>query len=90
MRSARRTPPRQRRRTARLIAFVADRPGHDARYAVDDAKLRDGLGWSPEIAFADGMEATVDWYLAHGAWCDAAAGRYDGRRLGLGADAAAG
>ncbi len=75
---------------ARLIRFVADRPGHDARYAVDDAKLRRGLGWWPEIAFADGMAATIDWYLSHGAWCAAAARRYNGRRLGLGAAATAG
>lgn len=53
----------------RLVAFVADRPGHDHRYAIDAASARDGLGWAPQRGFEDGLAATVDWYLAHAEWC---------------------
>jgi dTDP-glucose 4,6-dehydratase len=73
-----------------LIEFVADRPGHDQRYAVDAGKIGRELGWTPRVTFADGMAATVEWYLAHGDWCGATALAYDGRRLGLGAGTAAG
>ncbi len=51
-----------------LISFVADRKGHDLRYAIDPEKIRAELGWTPETAFADGIRATVDWYLAHRPW----------------------
>lgn len=51
-----------------LIRFVADRPGHDRRYAIDSTKLRTELGWLPEIPFAQGLEETVDWYVAHRPW----------------------
>ena len=50
-----------------LIRPVADRPGHDRRYAVDTAKLR-ALGWAPMFAFDDALAATVDWYRMHEAW----------------------
>jgi len=50
-----------------LIRFVADRPGHDRRYAVDCAKLH-GLGWAPRISFEAGLERTVEWYVAHPEW----------------------
>ena len=50
----------------RLINFVADRPGHDARYAIDDAKARAELGWAPRETFETGLAATVRWYLEHG------------------------
>ncbi len=50
-----------------LITRVADRPGHDRRYALDTAKLR-ALGWQPKVAFADGLRATVDWYVRNEAW----------------------
>ncbi len=46
-----------------LITFVADRPGHDRRYAIDAAHLRRSLGWTPAVTFEDGLAATVDWYL---------------------------
>ncbi|MBS0478839.1 MAG: dTDP-glucose 4,6-dehydratase [Proteobacteria bacterium] len=49
-----------------LIEFVADRPGHDRRYAIDPAKIESELGWKPAISFADGLAATVDWYVEHG------------------------
>jgi len=50
-----------------LVRHVADRPGHDRRYAVDDAKLR-ALGWAPVQSFDDGLAATVDWYRDNRAW----------------------
>lgn len=53
---------------AALIRFVADRPGHDRRYAIDAGKLRDELGWRPEYGFDRGLAETVDWYLAHQDW----------------------
>jgi dTDP-glucose 4,6-dehydratase len=53
---------------ADLIAFVADRPGHDWRYAIDSTKLRNELGWQPEIGFEDGIRETVRWYLANRDW----------------------
>ncbi|MBM7553803.1 dTDP-glucose 4,6-dehydratase [Thalassobacillus pellis] len=46
-----------------LITFVKDRPGHDLRYAVDDTKIRQSLGWYPEKKFEDGLRETVDWYV---------------------------
>jgi dTDP-glucose 4,6-dehydratase len=68
-----------------LITFVADRPGHDRRYAIDAARIRDELGWTPAWTFAEGLEQTIRWYLEHQAWCDEVMGdRYDGSRLGLG------
>jgi dTDP-glucose 4,6-dehydratase len=51
----------------RLIRRVADRPGHDRRYSVDSAKVRQ-LGWAPEHAFGSALEATVRWYREHAAW----------------------
>ena len=50
-----------------LITPVADRPGHDRRYALDTTKLR-ALGWEPQVAFDDGLRATVDWYVRNEAW----------------------
>jgi dTDP-glucose 4,6-dehydratase len=52
----------------RLIRFVADRPGHDRRYAIDAAKIRRELGWQPRHSFEAALEATVDWYLANPRW----------------------
>jgi len=50
------------------IAFVADRPGHDRRYAIDAGNMRRELGWQPAHAFEAGLEHTVRWYLAHPDW----------------------
>ena len=50
-----------------LIRPVADRPGHDRRYALDTTKLR-ALGWEPQVAFDDGLRATVDWYVRNETW----------------------
>jgi dTDP-glucose 4,6-dehydratase len=51
-----------------LIQFVADRPGHDRRYAIDAAKIRGELGWAPRETFESGLERTVGWYLDNAAW----------------------
>jgi dTDP-glucose 4,6-dehydratase len=68
---------------AAQITFVADRPGHDRRYAIDTAKIRRELGWQPREGFASGLEKTVQWYLAHRAWCDdITAKKYARARLG--------
>jgi dTDP-glucose 4,6-dehydratase len=53
-----------------LIRFVADRPGHDQRYAVDCSKLKRELGWNPEYAFDEGLRRTVRWYLDHHDWVE--------------------
>ena len=53
---------------AQLLSHVADRPGHDRRYAVDTSKLREELGWLPQIDFSDGLRDTVRWYLRNAAW----------------------
>jgi dTDP-glucose 4,6-dehydratase len=67
-----------------LIAFVPDRPGHDHRYAIDFAKLERELGWTPSVSFAEGIAATVRWYLDNEWWWrPLVANRYDGERLGL-------
>ncbi|MFP4093999.1 MAG: dTDP-glucose 4,6-dehydratase [Cyclobacteriaceae bacterium] len=53
-----------------LITFVKDRAGHDLRYAIDASKLMNELGWEPSLQFEEGLERTVDWYLANEAWLD--------------------
>lgn len=52
----------------KLITYVQDRAGHDLRYAIDSSKLATQLGWKPSVTFEQGMELTVDWYLANEAW----------------------
>jgi len=69
---------------AELITFVADRPGHDQRYAIDASKIRADLGWTPLETFESGIDKTVRWYLDNRAWWgDILARRYDTSRLGL-------
>ena len=65
------------------IAFVADRPGHDRRYAIDAKATADALGWRPETGLDEGLARTVGWYLDNERWWrDILARRYDGVRLG--------
>jgi dTDP-glucose 4,6-dehydratase len=69
---------------ADLITFVPDRPGHDARYAIDSAKIRNELGWFPRESFDSGLEKTVRWYLDNRIWWERiVSGVYRTERLGL-------
>jgi dTDP-glucose 4,6-dehydratase len=69
---------------SRLISFVADRPGHDRRYAIDASKMRDELEWEPEQDFETGLELTVRWYLDNRRWVQrVTSGVYARERLGL-------
>jgi dTDP-glucose 4,6-dehydratase len=68
----------------KLIAFVADRPGHDQRYAIDASRIKSELGWQPRHDFGQGLRKTVEWYLANRQWWEAIrANTYHGERLGL-------
>jgi len=68
-----------------LIKFVADRPGHDRRYAIDASKIRTHLGWKPRENFESGILKTVQWYLDNPAWVErVTSGKYRRERLGLG------
>ncbi|WP_260597398.1 dTDP-glucose 4,6-dehydratase [Sphingomonas endolithica] len=70
-----------------LIEFVTDRPGHDARYAIDATKLETELGWRAQEDFDSGIEKTVQWYLDNRWWWQPLRDAYDGQRLGLDAGA---
>lgn len=66
------------------IKFVADRPGHDHRYAIDASKIEKELGWKPKETFESGIKKTVLWYLENQNWCEKIrASKYKGERLGL-------
>ena len=67
----------------RLIEFVADRPGHDRRYAIDASKLEAELGWRATYDFDQGLAATIDWYLGRRDWWAPLRKQYAGARLGL-------
>jgi dTDP-glucose 4,6-dehydratase len=54
----------------KLITFVKDRAGHDLRYAIDSSKLQQELGWQPSLQFEEGIEKTVEWYLANTDWLE--------------------
>jgi len=74
VRPASANPALKRAGTARyadLVQFVADRPGHDRRYAIDAQKIQRELGWRAEVGFDAGLRATVRWYLEHRDWCEA-------------------
>jgi dTDP-glucose 4,6-dehydratase len=80
-----RRPRADRQPYAHQIAFVADRPGHDRRYAIDAGKLKRELGWAPSLDFEQGLAGTVDWYLDNGAWVQRGLdGSYRMQRLGQG------
>ena len=67
-----------------LIAFVADRPGHDARYAIDSTRIRNELGWQPSVTIDEGLEKTVRWYLDNEDWWRPLLDRSGvGQRLGI-------
>ena len=63
-----RLKPRSRAPHKNLIAFVRDRPGHDARYAIDAHRIKEELGWEPTVSVAEGLEQTVRWYLENEDW----------------------
>lgn len=66
-----------------LITFVADRPGHDVRYAIDATKINKELGWHPEETFESGILKTIQWYLDNQGWCkNVQDGSYQRERLG--------
>ena len=75
--------PKGRGSYADQITFVTDRPGHDARYAIDPTRIRTELGWQPSVTVEEGLEKTVDWYLENEAWWRALQARDGvGTRLG--------
>jgi len=68
----------------RLITFVADRPGHDLRYAIDPTRIRTELGWRPSVTLDQGLARTVDWYLTNEDWWRPLMDRHGvGQRLGV-------
>ena len=69
---------------ANLITFVTDRPGHDARYAIDASRIRKEFGWVPSVNVEDGLERTVRWYLENEDWWSPLlAHKFVGQRLGI-------
>ena len=75
--------PRDGGSYADLVTFVADRPGHDSRYAIDPKRIRDELGWRPSVTVEEGLEKTVQWYLENEDWWRALLERSGvGQRLG--------
>lgn len=75
--------PRDEGSYADLITFVTDRPGHDARYAIDPSRIRNELGWRPSVTLEEGLEKTVQWYLDNENWWRPLLGRTGvGERLG--------
>lgn len=79
----RKSPRADGKSYATQITYVADRPGHDRRYAINCAKIQRELGWAPRESFATGIEKTIDWYLRHRAWAsDITSKRYARERLG--------
>jgi len=61
---------REKGESAKLITFVADRAGHDMRYAIDASKIERELGWKPSLEFPEGLRKTVDWYLDNAQWSE--------------------
>lgn len=69
---------------SQLMTLVADRPGHDRRYAIDASKIENELGWAPEETFESGLRKTVQWYLDNQQWCQRVQdGSYQRERLGV-------
>lgn len=68
-----------------LITYVADRPGHDRRYAIDASKIKNELGWIPQTSFEEGIRKTVQWYIDNPEWLNRiTTGNYQRQRLGIG------
>jgi dTDP-glucose 4,6-dehydratase len=66
------------------VTFVADRPGHDQRYAIDASKIMTELDWEPRESFESGLRKTVEWYLANRSWWERIrSGLYRGERFGV-------
>ncbi len=61
-------PPARNQPTSSLKAFVEDRKGHDRRYAIDETKARDKLGYTPSRTFSEGFSSTLQWYLNNESW----------------------
>ena len=81
----RKRPRDDGRSYAEQITFVTDRPGHDARYAIDPTRIREELGWRPSVTVEEGLERTVQWYLDNQGWWQALLDRDGvGKRLGTG------
>lgn len=68
---------------AHLIEFVTDRPGHDARYAIDPGRIESELGWHPDQSFSAALRETIRWYLDNQVWCMTASENYNRDRIGL-------
>ncbi|MBO9395285.1 dTDP-glucose 4,6-dehydratase [Shimia sp. R9_2] len=82
--------PRESGAYADLITFVTDRPGHDARYAIDPARIREELGWRPSVTVEEGLRKTVAWYLDNETWWQPLLNRHRvGERIGEDADRSA-
>jgi dTDP-glucose 4,6-dehydratase len=78
-----RVPRKDGKSYSTQIEFVADRPGHDRRYAIDCSKIQRELGWKPAESFETGLAKTVDWFIANRAWCaEITSKRYARERLG--------
>jgi dTDP-glucose 4,6-dehydratase len=78
-----RSPRKDGKPYAKQIEFVADRPGHDRRYAIDCSKIQRELGWRPRESFETGLAKTVDWFVEKRSWCnETTAKRYARERLG--------
>ncbi len=76
-------PEAERKTAGELIKYVADRPGHDRRYAIDCRKIEEELGWKQQETFESGMKRTVQWYLDNAAWVERIESKaYQGQRLG--------
>lgn len=78
--------PRDAGAYADLISFLIDRPGHDARYAIDPTRIRTELGWHPSVTMEKGLERSICWYLDNEIWWRLLLARHGmGKRLGTGA-----
>ena len=75
-------PREDGKRYADQITFVADRPGHDRRYAIDASKIDQLLGWKPDETFDTGFRRTIEWYLDNAEWVAKVSADYQGQRLG--------